>query len=53
MVFGGLFDKAKNFLGSVYEGGKKVFGNVYEGVKKGKEFKIQFKIIQPNIYSWS
>jgi hypothetical protein len=38
MVFGGLFDKAKNFFGNVYEGGKKVFGNVYEGVKKGKEF---------------
>jgi hypothetical protein len=45
MVFGGLFDKAKNFFGNVYEGGKKVFGNVYEGVKKGKEFmdKIGYK----------
>jgi hypothetical protein len=45
MVFGGLFDKAKNFFGNVYEGGKKVFGNVYEGVKKGREFmdKIGYK----------
>jgi hypothetical protein len=37
-MFGGLFNKAKNFFGNVYEGGKKVFGSVYKGLKKGKEF---------------